>query len=84
MKKLCEYRLPCGRCDKFDINCDLTYEQIELMSKIDKDKETNKTYGCSCNHDWQFEYTILNDDGCWEHYYCPKCKKTQITKVIGL
>lgn len=39
-------------------------------------------HNCQCEHDWRYERTILNREGYCEHYYCPKCEKTQTIEAI--
>lgn len=77
MKKDCIYRLPCGRCEKRGAPCDAP----ELEMQTETETETN-TF--NCNHDWQFECSIINSAGHSEQHRCAKCGETKIMKVIGL
>lgn len=57
MIEVCKYRLPCGRCDKFDTHCDLTYESIDFIVKE------------KCEHEWRYDGQITNG----HNYKCIKC-----------
>lgn len=80
--EICKYRLPCGRCDKFDIPCDLTIEDIERTEKEISTKE-------ECEHDWIFETESTNDyNENGEPYYlttkhCTKCGNIKTLKHIS-
>lgn len=38
----------------------------------------------SCNHDWRYECTIMDIDGCKERHRCSICGETKTMEVIGL
>ena len=68
MKEICKYRLPCGRCDKFDINCDLTYQEIEFMSKL-----SEKSSEEECEHEWKITGGTISSCNVVHYYTCSKC-----------
>ena len=49
----CKYLLPCGRCDKYDRNCDMPKENEcnnhiwILINSYTNSAGTNKTYKCA-------------------------------------
>ena len=78
MKDICIHRLPCGRCDKFNISCDLTPEDID----IDLNQEVLiKPLTTECDHEWYPHYTFIVEDGCIaDTYYCTICGETKTVK----
>ena len=66
MTEVCKYRLPCGRCDKYDKFCDLSLEQIGCITK-------NK-----CEHNWVFNGSMSNSAGEHIYYKCLKCGATKL------
>lgn len=78
----CKYLLPCGYCDKYEIPCKASREDMTNYYNVPLTKEENNTF--SCNHDWRFESSIINEDGCTERHRCTKCGETKTFKVIGL
>lgn len=59
--KLCKYLLPCGRCDKFDTYCHVTYEDIKTYNRV-QTKE--------CDHHWVYQGKDTADK---KYYLCCKC-----------
>ena len=82
MKEICKHRLPCGRCDKFNISCDLTLEDIE---QIDLSKEVLLKPLTTCNHDWHLEGQFIDCEGeffkintIYERYRCCICDNVEV------
>ena len=83
--KTCKYRLPCGRCDKFNTFCDLTFQDIVSIEKEISTKECEK----ECEHDWVFQTESTNDyNENGELYYittkhCVKCGCSEMLRHIS-
>lgn len=82
MNKTCEYRLPCGRCNKFNIFCDLSYADIKFMSEMDKINEaetTSETLREECEHEWRLSKTSYDEKSrsAVNYYICSKCGETK-------
>lgn len=82
--KVCEYFLPCGRCDKFNKPCDLTVKDLEnyqimigSVSPETADEIKNKN---ECNHEWR--YGIQSATG--HHYICIKCGTMKVVPLENL
>ena len=74
MKDICIHRLPCGRCDKFNISCDLTPEDID----IDLNKEVLiKPLTTECDHEWYYETGVMKGGIVYETYRCQNCEQTK-------
>jgi hypothetical protein len=72
----CKYLLPCGYCDKYDIPCKATDEDVSKHHALPIDNATE------CNHEWRFECSLCSIvDGVEyaEIYRCPKCGMTKHT-----
>lgn len=84
MMEKCKYRLPCGRCDKFDTLCD--FNKDAFISKDDSIiPDPNK-----CDHDWvltdkyNFSYTCIDGEEVTfrsNKYVCNKCKSVDVREA---
>lgn len=61
----CKYRLPCGRCDKFNKECDAP-----------KDNVLNE-----CEHSWEVTSFDLKNDDLYFYYTCRKCGSIRVTPL---
>lgn len=55
-----------------------------IMTVIELHKDsivTERDIVVGCNHDWRFETSVLNEDGCTERYRCERCGETKTMKV---
>ena len=78
MKEICKYRLPCGRCDKFNTDCDLTPNDIRFIVEDEsKDKEW-KEHDKKCEHNWVFCKSIMHTGGKDIVYRCSKCGASMV------
>ena len=77
----CKYLLPCGYCDKYDMPCKTTKEDLAKFYCVPLNTNTTESI---CNHDWRFKCSILNESGCAEQHYCAKCGEIKTFKVKGL
>ena len=90
IKEICEYRLPCGRCNKFNISCDLSYADFKLMSEIYKIETASKTLKEEtlkeeCEHEWELNDSTYDEISMSKinRYICSKCGETK-TLSMGL
>jgi len=58
----CKYKLPCGKCERYDRDCD--------APKYNDSKE--------CEHDWEPMDFEFNKDALSFHCVCRKCNTTEI------
>ena len=65
--------------EKFEFN----KRQLDL-SEYTFNAEKHRECGVSCNHDWRYECTITDMNGCKERYRCSICGETKTIEVIGL
>lgn len=70
----CKYLLPCGYCDKYDVPCKASKEDLANYYNISLTE-------IGCNHDWKFECHIENTARCGKRYRCAKCGETKIVEV---
>lgn len=71
--KDCNYRLPCGRCDKFNISCDLSFADIEFMSKKSEENV--------CKHNWD-KHTIVDcGKGIYQIDICSYCGEARLLRI---
>lgn len=78
--KRCKYLLPCGYCDKYDIPCKVSREDMaNHYYNVTLTEKENNTF--SCSHDWRLETSILNEDGYTERHHCAKCGETKTLRV---
>lgn len=76
--KICEYFMPCGRCDKFNKSCDLTVKDLENYQIMMGD--TTPETKSECEHEWR--YGIQSATG--HHYICTKCGTMKIVPLENL
>lgn len=75
MIEICKYRLPCGRCDKDNIFCDLSLEQIGNIT-------SNKPKGEQCGHFWVLDkQEVFENKICYKIYECNKCGEKLVTRA---
>lgn len=75
MLKDCKYRLPCGWCDKYDIQC------LLIEHEVGKQEQENNSKQTECEHNWILEeQEIVNQKVCYKTYRCSICKKKHIRK----
>lgn len=79
--KRCKYLLPCGYCDKYDIPCKASKEDMANYYNTPNTVEETENI---CNHDWRFECTVFNEAECIERHYCTRCGETKSIKIVGL
>lgn len=82
----CKYLLPCGYCDKYDIHCKATQEDLKNYYNIpivNTSHATEETENI-CNHNWRYKGTIMNPDGCVELYLCDKCGEIKEMPIKAL
>lgn len=82
MLRDCQYRLPCGWCDKYDRQC------LLIEYEASKQKQEKILKPTECEHDWEIEYTYMSipEDKNKEAYYvnkyiCRKCHESKVTKT---
>ena len=75
--KICEYFLPCGRCDKFNRACDLTKEDLinykMMVGDISPETAEKMKKESECNHEWLFYKSTESTGGKYIYYRCCKC-----------
>lgn len=91
--KVCEYFLPCGRCDKFNNACDLTKKDLisykVMMGDISLETaEEMKACNANESHDCNWivskaEAVTKEEAGCVTYYTlrCSVCGKERIKRV---
>lgn len=79
--KVCEYFLPCGRCDKFNKPCDLTVKDLENY-KIMMGEDPSKTKN-ECEHEWLFYKSTESTGGKCIYYRCCKCGAMMVEDYNG-
>lgn len=68
--KKCKYLLPCGRCDKFNKDCDQNIKFETDPITIEQD-QTNQI-----NHEHKWVWTSVSTLG--THYRCAICGLTKV------
>ena len=77
MLRDCKYRLPCGRCDKYDKFCEAI--QYEIL-KQEQEKNLKST---ECKHDWVLINSYTNSAGTNKTYKCAKCDAIKLVDGSG-
>ena len=70
----CKYKLPCGRCDKYDIPCEMS-EVMPIPMTMDTEDGIKE-----CEHTWYLRSDNLHegDMKIVKVYQCMKCGMTKM------
>jgi len=84
--KECKYRLPCGRCDKYDKDCDIAIAEMQMKNDFFTEPKKAIDYPVhslkdNCIHNWELHFDNDSSSDTGTYYVCSKCGTISTTTL---